>query len=137
MEKQYTCPLCGGHLRIRENIIFLAKNKKHEKGIILLHSEIGNYQSIKHPSFEFEEGELLEFLCPICHKSLASDFDDRLTHVLLEEKGEKFDIYFSRIAGEQSTYKVDSNKVVTATGVHADRYTYFKMSDRFKRYLRM
>jgi hypothetical protein len=39
-------------------------------------------------------------------------------------------IYFSRISGEKSTYQVSGDEV-TATGEHADRYTYFSVPDNF------
>ncbi len=136
MEKHYTCPDCNGHLKVGEYIILMVKNQAKQKGLILLHPEIGNYTSLKHPSFQFEQNELLEIHCPLCHKNLASDFDANLSHLVLSEDEKKYDIYFSRIAGEQSTYLVDGVKV-TSTGVHADRYTYFKMSDKFKKYLHL
>lgn len=136
MEKHYTCPNCNGQLKVGEYVILMAKNKSKEKGIILLHPEIGNYTSLKHPSFTYQPNESLELFCPLCQKSLASDFDHNLSHLILSENGKQYDIYFSRIAGEQSTYIIDGEKV-TATGEHADRYTYFKMSDKFKQYLHL
>jgi uncharacterized protein YbaR (Trm112 family) len=134
MEKQYLCPYCKGHLKVGEFIILIAKNTSKTKGFLLLHPEVGNYTSLKHPSFEIQHNEILEIFCPLCHYNLASDFDANLSHVLLEETNKTFDIYFSRIAGEQSTYLVDGD-TVTATGEHSDKYTYFKMSDKFKQYL--
>ena len=133
MEPQYICPKCNVNLKVGDYIILLGQNRKNEKGLILLHSEIGNYTSIKHPSFKFEPGEPVEFYCPVCHVSLA--FDENLSHIILEEKEKSYDIYFSRIAGEESTYVVDGDKV-SATGEHSYKYTYFKMDDKFKQYLR-
>lgn len=135
MEPQYYCPACDASLKVCDYIIFLAQTKHKKKGLLLLHPEIGNYSSIKHPDFKFEEGESIEFLCPVCHTSLASDFDDKLAHIILEENQKTYDIYFSRIAGEKSTYKVDG-EMVTSTGEHADRYTYFKMDNKFKPYIK-
>jgi uncharacterized protein YbaR (Trm112 family) len=134
MEKQYICPSCKGHLKVGDFIILLAKNKSKSKGFLLLHPEVGNYTSLKHPSFQIEHNEILEITCPLCHFNLASDFDTNLSHLILEENNTLFDIYFSRIAGEKSTYLING-ETVTATGEHSDRYTYFKMSDKFKKYL--
>jgi uncharacterized protein YbaR (Trm112 family) len=135
MERNYLCPICKGHLSVADHIVFLAKTSKKKKGLILLHAEIGNYESMKHPEFVYEKGEALEFFCPICHARLAADFDDNLAHVLLDEDKNMYDIYFSRIAGEKSTYQVKDDTVLYS-GEHADRYTWFRMDDKYKRYLK-
>lgn len=137
MHKYYICPECKGHLMVGEHIIFTARNSRNESGLLLLHPNIGNYDSIKHPSFKFKAGEELDFCCPLCSSCLVSKFDKNLVHVIMVDKDKKeYDIYFSRIAGEQSTYKVggDSSTVMT-TGEHSHRYTYFKMPDRMKKFL--
>ena len=135
MEKHYTCPHCSVHVKIGDYIILLGKNTKKQQSLVLLHPEVGNYSSLKHPSFKIEHNEAIELICPICHAELASDFDDNLSHLILNEGGKTYDIYFSRIHGEQSTFLVNGNSV-TATGEHSDKYTYFKMSDKFKQYLK-
>jgi uncharacterized protein YbaR (Trm112 family) len=134
MEKHYICPKCEGQLMVGDNIILIAKNKNKDKGFLLLHHEIGNYTSLKHPSFQINKNEVLELICPLCHTNLMSDFDENLSHLILKENDKNYDIYFSRIAGEKSTYLVDG-ELVTATGEHSSRYTYFKMSNKFKQYL--
>lgn len=135
MENQYVCPQCRGHLLVGEYIVFRIRNKRREKGLLLLHPEVGNYSSIKHPKFRFEEGERVDFFCPICMQSLDADLDANLVHVLMiDEQKTEHKIYFSRIAGEQSTYKV-SDKEVTASGEHSHRYTIFKFPDKLIKYL--
>lgn len=134
MEKQYVCPHCSTHVYVGNFIILLGRNKNNEKGLILLHPEVGNYSSIKHPGFQINSKEPIELFCPACHKNLASDFDANLSHLKLIENDKFYDIYFSRIAGEKSTYVVDG-ETVSASGDHSDNYTYFKMSDKFKKYL--
>lgn len=134
MEASFICPYCRGHLRVGDTIIFTTRNEKKEMGIVLLSPQIGNYTSIKHPLFECKDGEKLTFMCPLCHRSLESDFEGNLIHVIMMDEKEH-DIYFSRIAGEHSTYQVDGD-TVKATGEHSFRYTYFKMSDKFKKYLK-
>lgn len=136
MQKYYICPECNGHLKVGEYIIFTAKNQKKESGLLLLHPGIGNYTSIKHPTFSYQKGEPLDFYCPLCSASLVSKFDENLVHVMMMDKDKKeYDIYFSRIAGEQSTYKVSGDKTVMAAGEHSHRYTYFKIPDKLKKYL--
>lgn len=137
MRNHFICPHCRGHLKVGDNIIFRVQNPHKEKGLVLLHPEIGNYSSIKHPSLAYEEGDKLDFSCPICGHALDSDIEENLIHVIMIDRDQKEnDIYFSRIAGEKSTYQVMGGTVM-ATGAHSSRYTYFKMSDKFKRFLNM
>lgn len=136
MENYFICPHCRGHLKVGESIIFRIRNQEREKGLLLLHPEIGNYSSIKHPHFQIKEGERIDFFCPICMQSLDAAMDENLVHVIMvDEKDRSHDIYFSRIAGEKSTYQV-SEEGVRATGEHSYRYTYFKMSDDMIRFLK-
>lgn len=135
MENQYVCPQCRGHLRVGEHIVFKIRNKRREKGLLLLHPEVGNYTSIKHPTFRFEAGERVDFFCPICMHSLDASLDENLVHVvMIDENLVEHEIYFSRIAGEQSTYKV-SDQGITACGEHSHRYTIFKMPEKLIQYL--
>jgi len=137
MQKYYICPECKGHLKVGEFIIFTVQNQKEESGLLLLHPRIGNYDSIKHPSFSFKKGEPLAFYCPLCSASLLSKFDKNLVHVIMKDKDNiEYNIYFSRIAGEKSTYKVSGDSSVMAAGEHSHRYTYFKMPDELKKFLR-
>ncbi|MBN1133265.1 MAG: hypothetical protein JXR52_06150 [Bacteroidales bacterium] len=136
MINDFICPYCKGHLKVGDHIVFTVRNRYKHKGLLMLHPEIGNYTSVKHPDFDFCEGEQIDFYCPICSHPLESDFDSNLVYVILVDEGKKEqDIYFSRIVGERSTYLVKDD-MVTATGEHASRYTYFKMDDRFKRYIK-
>lgn len=136
MQNYFICPHCRGHLKVGDYIIFRVKNPKKEYGILLLHPEIGNYTSIKHPKFEYKDGDAVDFYCPLCSHSLSTDFDENLIYVImLDNQNKEFDIYFSRIAGEKSTYQV-SGDTVMASGEHSGKYTYFRMSDRFKKFLK-
>ena len=70
--------------------------------MLLLHPEIGDYSSIKHPQFNYREGERIDFFCPICMQSLDADIDENLVQVIMiDKKHDEHDIYFSRIAGEK------------------------------------
>jgi transcription initiation factor IIE alpha subunit len=130
----FLCPKCKEHLRVGDHIIFKVKNKEKQSAILLLSPQIGNYSSVKHPSFEFKKGESLEFYCPLCGASLKSDIHENLALVLMKDKtGKSFVVYFSRIAGEHSTYETDGDSV-HAAGDDAGRYTYFKIGDKFKKY---
>ncbi len=130
----FLCPKCKGHLRVGDNIIFKVKNGEKQSAIMLLSPQIGNYSSVKHPSFGVKQGESLEFCCPLCNASLKSDIHKNLALVLMEDEEDKsYAVYFSQVAGEHSTYETDGEAVHIA-GEDAGRYTYFKVGDKFKKY---
>jgi predicted RNA-binding Zn-ribbon protein involved in translation (DUF1610 family) len=130
----FLCPKCKEHIRVGDNIIFKVKNSKKQSALLLLSPQIGNYTSHKHPAFEIQTGESLEFYCPLCNASLISDIHKNLAHVILQDqKGKSTNIYFSQIVGEHSTFTTDGDSVNVA-GEDAGRYTYFKIGDKFKKY---
>ena len=70
-----------------------------------------------------------KFSLTLCLQSLDAALDANLVHVVLIDKYMKeHEIYFSRIAGEKSTYAV-SDEGIKATGEHSHRYAIFEMSD--------
>lgn len=130
MENYYLCPYCRGHLRVGENIVFKVRNAFREKGLLLIHPEVGNYTSEIHPKFRIRDGDRIDFFCPLCMSSLDASLNENLVHVVMvDAEGEEHEIYFSRVAGENITYKV-SSQGVNVTGIHSYRYTHFKVSDR-------
>lgn len=130
MENYYLCPYCRGHLRVGENIVFKVRNTLREKGLLLLHPGIGNYASIIHPKFHMEEGDRIDFFCPLCMSSLDASLNENLVHVIMvDPKGGEHEVYFSRVAGENITYRVSSESV-NVGGIHSYRYTHFKISDK-------
>ena len=130
----FLCPKCWEHIRVGDYIIFKVKNQKKQSALLLLSPQIGNYTSIKHPSFEIQTGEYLEYYCPLCNTSLMSDIHKNLARVILKDESEKSnDVYFSQIVGEQSTFTIDGESVRIA-GEDAGKYTYFKIGDKFRKY---
>jgi len=129
MIKNYTCPKCDGQLRFGDHVFLTAYNMEGQGSIILLHAELGNYTVDFHPNIEFNKGEKVNFLCPICHKDLSSDKHEDLAMVCMTDSaGEKYDIYFSQVTGEHSTIKMYGEHV-ELIGPHSDRYMdYFSMS---------
>ena len=125
MKQNFLCPHCRGYLNIEGSIVFIVKNNLGESGIFLLHSELGNYEVTKHPLFFYENGEHLEFKCPLCHKKLASDIHDNLAKIIyIDEKREEFNILFSIVAGEKSTFKMVGESV-EVFGEHSKDYLEF------------
>jgi len=112
MATDFKCPHCRNLLDVGENIVFATRNSWGKQGLIILHPELGNYSVIKHPGFEVLEGEILEFYCPFCGKQLLSARNANLASILMsDENGIEYEIHFSRIAGQHSTYKIIGNNV--------------------------
>jgi len=107
MRINYKCPHCKGFLSINDCVVFSIRTSDRKMGLISLHPEIGDYSVRKHPDFEFQEGEQIDFFCPVCHAGLASDVHKKLAKVIMIDSNKnEFDILFSRVAGEKSTYKI-------------------------------
>ncbi|MCF8368754.1 MAG: hypothetical protein K9G76_06900 [Bacteroidales bacterium] len=107
MNINYICPHCNGYLSLNDCVIFSVRTAEFKVGLISLHPDLGNYTIKKHPGFEFDEGQELEFFCPICHSELDSDVHKRLARIIMiDENLNEFVVLFSRIAGEESTYKI-------------------------------
>jgi len=121
---------------VEDRIIFKVRNYKKKFGLLLLSPQIGNYNSVKHPEFDYKTGDALEFFCPLCSHALSTTINENLIFVLMiDNQGVEHNIYFSRISGEKSTYQVTGDSV-TATGEHSGKYTYFSISDRFRQYFK-
>lgn len=134
MDNNFVCPYCKGHLLVEDRVIFRVRNQNREFGLLLLSPQIGNYDSAKHPEFEYKSGEAIDFFCPLCSHILSTKIDKNLIFVLMvDDQHVEHNVYFSRISGEKSTYQV-SGDTVMATGEHSERYTYFKMPDNFRQY---
>jgi hypothetical protein len=53
---------------------------------------------------------------------------------MIDENGMLCDVYFSQVAGEHSTFETRGD-AVKAAGEDAGRYTYFKVGEKFKKYI--
>ena len=106
MATDFKCPHCRNLLNLGENVVFSTRNSWGKQGLIILHPDLGNYTVIKHPGFEVLQGELLEFYCPFCSKQLLSERNFNLAKILMSDGGKEYEIHFSRISGQHSTYKI-------------------------------
>jgi glutaredoxin len=107
MTTDFLCPHCKNILNVGENVVFSGKAQSGKEGLLFLHPELGNYTVLKHPSFTLEEGEAVELYCPYCAKKFNSERNANLAKILMrDEKGVEYEIHFSRIVGQHSTYKI-------------------------------
>ena len=131
LDVNYLCPHCRSHLRIWNNIVFSVKSCDADKqGLLLLNPELGNYEFISHYSLEFKEEECLDFFCPVCSANLiAADTDINMARIIMIDKDEKeYDVYFSRIRGKHSTFKVQENDIVERYGKDSSSYVEYFMA---------
>lgn len=111
MKNEYICPYCRGYLRIGDDIVFAVRTHDHQRGLLLVNPELGNYRYRKHPELDVREGDQLETFCPMCHSNLkAINVNTNLAEVImLDEAGNESQIYFSEIVGEHVTFKIDDS----------------------------
>lgn len=122
MITDYLCPHCNGHLLLNNYLILSVKHENEPGMLLLLNPDLGNYQTIYHPSHTIIDGHKFEFYCPICYSKLSSDLNENLAMVLMQdETNKKFELHFSKIAGQKSTYKIMGKEVQTF-GIDAPHY---------------
>jgi len=127
MNHDYICPHCSGHLKIDKDIIFLTKTKNGESGLVLISPEIGDYNYKSHPSVNYKDGDHVNFICPICYENLdAEEYESKnLAKIfMVDDKGKRYSVVFSKIKGEKCTYKV-SDDTFEAYGKNSGEYMNF------------
>jgi transcription elongation factor Elf1 len=136
MATDYLCKVCRGHLQVKSSIVLSAAKKNHsQRGLVFLNPDLGNYTTTTHPSFKIKEGEEYIYTCPICHSQLNSAKYKHLVRIIMiDEQGKEYNIYFSGIAGEKCTYKI--NKVEETRGPDVNIYDkYFEVPEEDRKYL--
>lgn len=113
----FHCPHCDAALKIQDNIVLKTVRTNGEEGKILMATTVGNYKYTHEPDISFDAGEVVEFRCPSCNKSLNSEEFDK--YALLKMKVEEtmeFEVLFSRQAGVQKTYLITEDGIETYIG---------------------
>lgn len=133
MKKDFICPYCKGKLNVKNYIVFSVKCQTGCRGIILLSPKLGDYKSITHPSLKIEDGDHIEYHCPICHSNLAAlEFNEDLVKVLMSDENQHvYEVLFSGIAGEHCTYVLHDQEMETF-GENSSKYmNYLSETHRF------
>ena len=131
LKLNYLCPHCRAYLRVWNNIIFIVQSEvKNLRTILLLNPALGNYDLIHHTAVKFEEGEILKFMCPVCHADLtATGINNNLVRVvMIDENNKEFDVYFSKICGEHSTFLIHEDHIIEKFGEDSSSYVNYFMS---------
>ena len=132
----YLCPHCRTYLRVWNNIVFIVRAEgKNLHGIFLLNPELGNYDFIHHSSIRFEEGDMLDFYCPVCQADLtAAEISRNLARVIMtDENNTEYDVFFSKICGQHSTFLIHKEDIVEKFGKDSSVYVNYFMSRLKKR----
>ncbi len=135
LDVNYICPKCRSYLRVWKNIIFSVKScTEDEQGKLLLNPKLGSYEFSSHYMLDFKEMECLDFFCPICGFNLtATDVNKNLARIIMIDENQKeYDLYFSRLRGEHSTFKISDDNIVEKYGKDSSSYVDYFMS-KFKK----
>lgn len=123
MRNRYICPKCRNNINIENNIILIAKNEFDQKGIVMLHTELGNYSTKFSSDFTIIEGDKVKFLCPVCHTSLSNLKNDCLASFnIIDENKKESVLIFSQIYGEKCTYIIEDMAVKKSFGEDVGKY---------------
>ncbi len=127
MKNEYLCPYCRGNLKVENNIIFAVRTKNEQRGLLLFSPELGNYRCHKHESLDLKEGERIETFCPMCHSNLkAISVNRNLAEVIMvDANGDEYEIYFSEVVGEHSTFKIKDTDIESFGDDSGDYINYF------------
>lgn len=101
----YFCPKCDHILSKNNQVIFTIKRSNDEKVRLYLDPKPGSYNYKCEPETQFDSGEEVEFYCPHCNQNLQSEKYSKFVQITLKvTKKVVFDVFFSRIHGDHSTY---------------------------------
>ena len=112
-DNDYICPNCKGHLNVGDYLVFATRTHRKHKGLIMLSPKVGEYTYLHHEKFQLEKGEMVDFECPICQADLTStkNKDHAMIYMIGDEDNTEYELYFSKVAGKQSTYVVAQDNV--------------------------
>jgi len=121
--ENYSCPFCQGHLNVNDNIVLIVRTNNDKQGLVFLHTELGNYARQMTSTLVINKGDSVEFFCPYCHTNIEYHKEKtNLVKLIRETKhGKKSQVFFSKVYGEEATYHVDENKVMSY-GEHAKKF---------------
>ena len=126
IENNFLCPKCRSQLVPNKKIVLLAKPSSGDSGLLLLSPKLGEYTATTHAAFKLSAGEKVDIFCPVCHEDLGDykDHQNLARVIMVDARGEEYDIIFSEIIGQRCTYKVQGDKI-ESFGEDAEIYTNF------------
>jgi len=116
MYLSYYCPKCDSLLNPNVRVVLIARYND-KQGIVLMSSKIGDYQVICDKGFchDVTKGDIIEFLCPVCHDSLTSATHENFAELRVvntkKAAHEPCLLRFSRVSEEHATFLYEGNSV--------------------------
>ncbi len=121
MEAKYLCPSCRNSLNVGDDIVFVGETKTGMKGIIFLSAELGDYTTHFSEDFNPVKGNVVKYICPICHFKLSNQKAKNKAQVIrINEEGKEALIVFSEIYGEYCTYEIIEDELIRSFGEPSD-----------------
>jgi hypothetical protein len=131
MNWSYCCPHCQAMLNPDRTILLIGV-QEDRRCLIGLHPEPGNYEVHVPPGIDLRDGLSWDLLCPVCHESLATNDIETLCALdLLEEGGDRYRVFFSRVRGERVTFIVAGRRIERSFGEEAPKYTPLLMNKEY------
>ena len=122
-ENNFLCPKCRAQLVPNKKIVLLAKPSEGPSGLLLLSPQLGEYSATTHSAFKVNKGDKVDIFCPVCHADLGYHDDQNLAKIIMvDDRGEEYDIVFSEIIGQRCTYKIHGEEI-EKYGEDAEIYT--------------
>ena len=121
----YQCPHCSAALNAKQNIILAAKKSTEpkNKGLVLLHEELGNYTVASSASLTIETGDEVDFYCPVCKANLqARKNPDLAEFTRIDRTGSYETIFISRTYGERCTFQLSDKKKMKTYGESVKKF---------------
>ena len=113
----FHCPLCHAHLNQKDKITLKTIRLNGEEGEIQMDTTVGNYEYVHTPEVQFEPGEIVDFVCPACNKTLNSkEFKNYAMLKMHVDENIIFEVLFSRQAGVQKTYLITEDGIESYSG---------------------
>jgi hypothetical protein len=124
MKRIYFCPYCGATLNPSVKVILSAATPRGS-GLILLSPQPGNYVAIGADELALQQGDLVEFRCPVCRAGLTSRVNAKFAEIGFRmTNGVEGRVDFSRRYGEHATFFV-THEEVRSYGEDAGTYAGF------------
>lgn len=104
-EYDYICPKCKEQLNENGKVILNVFRSNKENIKIYLDPKPHSYNIICEPVIEFQQNEIVDFICPNCNENLQSDEYEKFVRITLKvTTGVYFDVFFSRVYGDHRTF---------------------------------
>lgn len=101
----YYCPKCDNKLNHDNKVMLILFKKNGEQAKIFLDPKPHSYRVKCEPNIEFNENEIVDFICPQCDNNLKSAEYEKFVRIILKvTDGVLFDVFFSRVYGDRRTF---------------------------------